>query len=489
MSKHPRSVPYRDLAELQQLYTWFFDSPDERMKAISLVKAYTTRGHVPYGIECTAILISSILLDSTSAAEENTIAIRLAYSSSIIRFVNGFLDPHQTTQFAMPLHALALKIGMPTMFVELRHACTHESLPRLDVLRHAATQAVEWLRYRYWKPELERLGDAQKSAPARVVECIENWINMFGTDESDDDSDDADDDPTLEVTRPDFEEAKYKWNDSSANGRAYWRILKLLAQLSEQDLEAFNTAGVDMIFSHGIRENVTSLRSLKLFSPLLQYIAPAVTDALLKRCLEEVVKSYKAKEQYYFPVLQPSTSDESSIIYLGRDKSEDPALSHARNWIRHILSHASSVPTTTADAREKNIGGFLISYMSFVKLCLRLSPPTPTLLDFLKLAKKHMSSGRNDPIHKLVDTYANQVGILNNNAANGSVKKTKRRKDADELSRTIENIDKKAEKIAQYEYEKKRKLATAVSLTPDDKVVESWTLSDGPWSSRPIGVL
>ncbi|KAK9485887.1 Las1-like-domain-containing protein [Lipomyces starkeyi] len=488
MSKHPRSIPYRDLAELQQLYTWFFDSPDDRMTAISQVKAYTTRGHVPYGIECTAILISSILLDSTPAAEENTIAIRLAYSSSIIRFVNGFLDPHQTTQFAIPLHALALKIGMPTMFVELRHACTHESLPRLDVLRHAATQAVEWLRHRYWKPELERLGDAQKYAPARVVECIENWINMFGTYESDEGIDDADDDPTLEVTRPDFEEAKYRANDSSANGRAYWRMLKLLAQLSEQELEAFSTAGVDIIFSHGIRKDVTSLRSLKLFSPLLQYIAPAVTDALLKRCLEEVVKSYKTREHYYFPVLQPSASYESSsIIYLGRDKSEDPALSHARNWIRHILSHTSSVPTASADAKEKNIRGFSISYMSFVRLCLRLSPPTPTFLDFLKLAKKHLSSGLNDPIHELVDTYANQVGILNNNIANGNLKKTKRRKDADELSRTIENIEKKAEKLAQYE--KKRKLTTTVTLTSGDKVVESWTLLDGPWYPRPIGVL
>ncbi|KAK9353688.1 Las1-like-domain-containing protein [Lipomyces doorenjongii] len=487
MSRHPRSIPYRDLAELQQLYTWFFDSPDDRMKAISLVKAYTTRGHVPYGIECTAILVSSILLDSTSAAEENTIAIRLAYSSSIIRFVNGFLDPHQTTQFAMPLHALALKIGMPTMFVELRHACTHESLPRLDVLRNAATQAVEWLRCRYWKPELELLGDAQKYASARIVECIENLINMFGTDESDEDSDNTDDDPTLEVTRPDFEGAKYKANDSSANGRVYWRILKLLAQLSEQDLEAFSTAGVDIIFSHGIRKDVTSLRSLKLFSPLLQYIAPAVTDALLKRCLEEVVKSYKTKEQYYFPVLEPSTSDESaSIIYLGRDKSEDPALSHARNWIRHILSHASSRPTTTADAKEQNIRGFSMSYMSFVRLCLRLSPPTPTLLDFLVLAKKHLSSRPDDPIHDLVDTYANQVGILYNKVTNGTPKKNKRRrKDADELSRTIENIERKAEKIVQYE--KNRKLAT--SITPGDKVVESWTLLDGPWSSRPIGVL
>ncbi|KAK9326324.1 Las1-like-domain-containing protein [Lipomyces orientalis] len=488
MSRHPRSVAYRDLAELEQLYSWFYDSLDERPKAISLVEAYNTRGHVPYGIECTALLISSILLDAASAAQEQTLALRLAYSSSVIRFVNGFLDPHQTTQFAMPLHALALKIGMPTMFVELRHACTHESLPSLAVLRHAAKQAVEWLRSRYWIPEIERLRDAQNGRPSRVVESIEEWIKTFGTEDLDVVSDDGDDDgAALEVTLPNFAEVKYKSNSSSANGRAYWRLLKVLAQLSEQEREAFSTVGVDIIFSHGIRKDTTSCRSLKLFSPLLQYIAPAVTEALLKRCLQEVVNSYKTTDEpVYIPSLQPSTPEESaSIIYLGRDKNEPPILSHARNWIQHILSHTSS---TSAEQSGKAIHGFSISYSRFVALCLRLSTPTPTLLDFLKLAKKHCSSSRNDPVNELVDNYANQVGILYTKLANGNPEKKRKRAHVDELDRTVETIEKKTEKLAQYRRELKR--ATAATLAHDeDKKIKSWTLLDGSWSARPIGVL
>ncbi|KAK9246442.1 Las1-like-domain-containing protein [Lipomyces tetrasporus] len=486
MSRHPRSVAYRDLAELQQLYTWIYDSLDERPKAISLVKAYNTRGHVPYGIECTALLISSILLDAASAAQEETLAIRLSYSASIIRFVNGFLDPHQTTQFAMPLHALALKIGMPTMFVELRHACTHESLPSLDTLRHAAKQAVEWLRSRYWIPEIERLQDAQNGGPTRVVECIEEWIKTFGTEDTDM-SDGEDDDGALEVTLPNFAEVKYKSNASSANGRAYWRILKVLAQLSEQKLEAFSTVGVDIIFSHGIRKDTTSWRSLKLFSPLLQYIAPTLTEALLQRCLQEVVKSYKTTDESgYVPSLQQSTSEESaSIIYLGRDKSEPLILSHARNWIQHILSHTSSM---SAEQSGKAIHGFSISYARFVTLCLRLSPPTPTLLDFLKLAKKHCSSGRNDPINALVDTYANQVGILYTKVVSGNPEKKRKGADVDKLDRTIEIIENNAEKIAQYK--RKLKCARTATIAHDgDKEISSWTLLDGSWSARPIGVL
>ncbi|KAK9240938.1 Las1-like-domain-containing protein [Lipomyces kononenkoae] len=483
MSRNPRSIPYRDSAELEQLYTWFFDSAQDRKKAISLVKAYTTRGHVPYGIECTAIVVSSILLDSTSTAQENIMAIRLSYSSSIIRFVNGFLDPHQTTQFALPLHTLAQKIGMPTMFVELRHACTHESLPSLEVLRHAAIQALEWLKDRYWKPELERLRDAQNCSPKRVLECIENWINMFGKGNDDEESEgDTDDDLALEVIRSDFEGIRYQAKDSSSLGRAYWRALKLLAQLSEQEYEVFNTVGVDLIFSHGFRKGVTSLKSLKIFSPLLQYIAPPVTEALLKRCLEEIVN--KPTWQSGFPVFRPS---DDAIIYLGRDKTEDPAVSHGRNWVRHILSHPCPALDHADGTKDKSIRGFSISYENFVKLCLRLSPPTPTVFDLLKLAKKHLAVRPDDPIHELLETYGNQVEILYSDGANRSVQQNKRRRnDTDELSATIENIEKRADKIGQYQ--KKVKLAAAATHSPA-KVVRSWTLLEGPWCSRPIGEL
>ncbi|KAK9370245.1 Las1-like-domain-containing protein [Lipomyces kononenkoae] len=490
MSRHPRSIPYRDLAELQQLYTWFFDSPQDRKKALSLVKAYTTRGHVPYGIECTAIVVSSILLDSTSTAKENTIAIRLAYSCAIIRFVNGFLDTHQTRQFALPLHTLAQKIGMPTTFVELRHACTHEGLPSLEVLRHAAVQALEWLKCRYWKPELELLRDAENCSPTRVVECIENWINMFGKSNDDEESegtDDDDDDVDIEVTRPKFGGTKYQANDSSSLGRAYWRALELLAQLSEQEYEAFNTVGVDLIFSHGLRKGVTFSTSLRLFSPLLQYIAPEVTDALLKRCVGEIAQSYKNTWQSGFPVRRAADLT-ASFISLGRDKSENPTVSHARNWVRHILSHPSSTAADgTNDTNDKNIRGFSISCKNFVKVCVGQSPPNPTLLDMLKLAKKHLSDKKDDPIHELLETYSNQVEILYSEDANGSLRHSKRRRNyIDDLSATIENIENRSEKIAQYQ--KKLKLASAATQSPA-KVVSSWKLLDGPWCSRPMGEL
>lgn len=65
-------------------------------------------------------------------------------------FVNGLLDPAQTSTFALPMHTLAKTLGLPTSFVEIRHAATHEALPSLPLLRAATTRALDWLWENYW---------------------------------------------------------------------------------------------------------------------------------------------------------------------------------------------------------------------------------------------------------------------------------------------------------------------------------------------------
>lgn len=56
------------------------------------------------------------------------------------RFVNSLVDPLQTTYFARSMATLAAQLGLPLWFIEVRHAATHEDLPRLPVLRDAARQ-------------------------------------------------------------------------------------------------------------------------------------------------------------------------------------------------------------------------------------------------------------------------------------------------------------------------------------------------------------
>ena len=69
---------------------------------------------------------------------------------SILRFVNGLLDPAQQSSLAISMHTLARNINLPVSFVEIRHAATHENLPSLAVLRMAASRALGWLWSNYW---------------------------------------------------------------------------------------------------------------------------------------------------------------------------------------------------------------------------------------------------------------------------------------------------------------------------------------------------
>ena len=93
-------------------------------------------------------------------------------------FVNGLLDPAQTSTFALPMHTLAKTLGLPTSFVEIRHAATHEALPSLPLLRAATARALDWLWENYWcslsdsnsDPEpVEEEGGGEGGAKARSL--------------------------------------------------------------------------------------------------------------------------------------------------------------------------------------------------------------------------------------------------------------------------------------------------------------------------------
>lgn len=68
------------------------------------------------------------------------LSLRQSYATAIIRLVNGLVDPLQVGTFARPIASIAQQLGLPSWFVELRHAATHEDLPSIDLLREAARQ-------------------------------------------------------------------------------------------------------------------------------------------------------------------------------------------------------------------------------------------------------------------------------------------------------------------------------------------------------------
>ncbi len=99
---------------------------------------------LPHALESTWLILSAILLDRDVSGKKDSgssfLSIRQSYALSIVRMVNGLVDPLQQSLYAKPISYIATQIGLPHWLVEIRHASTHEDLPSLEVLREAADQ-------------------------------------------------------------------------------------------------------------------------------------------------------------------------------------------------------------------------------------------------------------------------------------------------------------------------------------------------------------
>jgi Las1-like len=112
--------------------------------------------------------------------------IRLAYSSALVRCVNGVLDAYQDGAVSTSLAAVARRIGMPEALISMRHDVTHGDLPSLATLRIAAGVALQWMLAVYWRPQhllidrlrrrcaryAKRLLRNAPSAPARAPDTV-----------------------------------------------------------------------------------------------------------------------------------------------------------------------------------------------------------------------------------------------------------------------------------------------------------------------------
>jgi hypothetical protein len=124
----------------------------------------------------TAAFIEIIIRDELACQPLSHKELRLMYAMAIIRFVNGLVDREQKGKFAKSIQTLARNMGLPSWFVDLRHASTHERLPSLTVLRGGALQAVGWLHDNYWIRNIKSL--EQKKAFQQNPE-IKNKLNQY----------------------------------------------------------------------------------------------------------------------------------------------------------------------------------------------------------------------------------------------------------------------------------------------------------------------
>lgn len=140
-------TPFKFPSELLSLYHQLYSKKrEDNTCGVQRVRGYLTKGPIPHSIEITALLVDANITDSSSC----DFSARLKYSACIIKFVNGLLDPFQQSLYNISLHKLAQDLKLPSYFVELRHACTHERLPSLQILRMVSMKALDWLKEQYW---------------------------------------------------------------------------------------------------------------------------------------------------------------------------------------------------------------------------------------------------------------------------------------------------------------------------------------------------
>ena len=77
-------------------------------------------------------------------------------------FVTGLLDSQQDSKYKVSMYTQAQKIGLPALFVDIRHEATHGDMPNLTNLRSAADRALKWLWDDYWK-------DLEEHSPALAL--------------------------------------------------------------------------------------------------------------------------------------------------------------------------------------------------------------------------------------------------------------------------------------------------------------------------------
>ena len=138
------TTPWPTPAHLQELVSLLHTSP---LSTLPTLQSYLTRGNTPFSILSTYTLLQTLQLDSKSTL--TTHHLRLLYTISLIRFLNGFVDPLQKSLFNRSVKSLASTIGLQE-FVDLRHEGTHGDLPTLSECREKCKDGVQWLIENYW---------------------------------------------------------------------------------------------------------------------------------------------------------------------------------------------------------------------------------------------------------------------------------------------------------------------------------------------------
>jgi len=176
---HYHSVPWASTAEWTYVRDGLFSGiPAQQRYAIDRIDAWRCRAprSLPVSIISTVDLLRLALLDGVvnleqSSDEVDDTHLRLAYSMTLVRFVNLSTEILQKKS-AQAVHMLAGDIGLPEWLVNIRHEATHYTLPSMDLLRNGVSVALEWLKLTYWDEQSKDIRANSESRSFGVDELI-----------------------------------------------------------------------------------------------------------------------------------------------------------------------------------------------------------------------------------------------------------------------------------------------------------------------------
>ncbi|PUU81452.1 Las1-like-domain-containing protein [Tuber borchii] len=422
-------------------------------------------------------------------------------------FVNGLLDPAQTSTFALPMHTLAKTLGLPTSFVEIRHAATHEALPSLPLLRAATTRALDWLWENYWC-SLSSSSSSSSSDPEEEEEEEEEGIikarallKSFRTLRR------------AEPARP------LRSNDTREETKLAMSLIKeciriavttgdglVEALLEEKALIPSSSSSSSS--SSGKKHNNKSSSLMKgailLWTPLLDALDVAVPEfgnRLLLAMLENLKKHVKnaRREEFAEAVMA---------------------------WLMHLTTTTTTTTTNSSNAKKKSGGGggfgtnpdSPIDLDGLAKQCV-LYPSEWTMRLLRHLLKEHVAlRGRYAELVEMAEAQVMlsrdlgveiEEGVKKRRTTSKATSKADREEENKQLTgkkRSIHDVEEEVKMFeARYEAMKKMRLSRnsggtiTTSIPEGDKeamddqesevVIGTWKKWSGKWAPRPIGVV
>nr|XP_054753244.1 ribosomal biogenesis protein LAS1L-like [Lytechinus pictus] len=190
MPKKYTFIPWRTKDEFERIYHKLFQGdPGEKKTAIDRISSWNSRyKKLPVAIICTKDLVE-LQLGMPAQQNGNTSTFIMACTLAITRFVNLMTEEKQKFGRGMPVHEVAMTIGLPKWIVDIRHQGTHGHMPKHAILESALRFSLDWLKETFWEAQIKEMcadriiqeGDFDLQTIEKLRGILSDYMDCMGS--------------------------------------------------------------------------------------------------------------------------------------------------------------------------------------------------------------------------------------------------------------------------------------------------------------------